>query len=341
MGVISNTNHFFFGKVPGSQNITKSSTSLQRNNPLKKGRQESSPPLFLQEVMKKRGKIFVGLESCLDAFGGIEQNFRNVCEEIEYVATYYVIFSKADLKSLVKCSERLMVDENGRERHEIERKAAIRAVETVRAIPKLKSSDKKHLAKLIKTARISTRRKERNTKNMEREDEEQEQEQEQGEAMIERLPDEIMREIFSHFRSKTDVAVASCVCARWKRVLSCQKKEKSNWYAALHMDRETGRCTTRDGRLVWETIVKNISNSGVDDEEHVALKSKIEVYTFIRENVRSQRRREIDSDFSDTTSEDDDEDEDDEMKEEVNDDDDADIKKRVISHRFWNVRKYL
>jgi len=291
--------------------------------------------------MKKRGKIFVGLESCLDAFGGIEQNFRNVCEEIEYVATYYVIFSKADLKSLVKCSERLMVDEIGRERHEIERKAAIRAAEAVRAIPKLKSSDKKHLAKLIKTARISTRRKERNTKNMEREDEEEEQEQEQGEAMIERLPDEIMREIFSHFRSKTDVAVASCVCARWMRILSCQKKEKSNWYAALHMDRETGRCTTRDGRLVWETMVKNIANSGVDDEEHVALKSKIEVYAFIRENVRSQRRREIDSDFSDTTSEDDDEDEDDEMKEEVNDDDDTDIKKRVMSHRFWNVRKYL
>ena len=150
-----------------------------------------------------------------------------------------------------------------------------------------------------------------------------------------------MREIFSHFRSKTDVAVASCVCARWKRILSCQKKEKSNWYAALHMDRETGRCTTRDGRLVWETMVKNISNSGVDDEDHVALKSKIEVYAFIRENVRSQRRREIDSDFSDTTSEDDDEDEDDEMKEEVNDDDDTDIKKRVMSHRFWNVRKYL
>ena len=292
--------------------------------------------------MKKRGKIFVGLESCLDAFGGIEQNFRNVCEEIEYVATYYVNFWKADLKSLVKCSERLMVDENGRERHEIERKAAIRAVEAVRAIPKLKSSDKKHLAKRIKSAHISTRRKERNTKNMAREEEEdEEQEQEQGEAMIARLPDEIMREIFSHFRSKTDVAVASCVCARWKRILSCQKKEKSNWYAALHMDRETGRCTTRDGRLVWETIVKNISNSGVDDEEHVALKSKIEVYAFIRENVRSQRRREIDSDFSDTTSEDDDEDEDDEMKEEVNDDDDADIKKRVISHRFWNVRKYL
>ena len=287
--------------------------------------------------MKKRGKIFVGLESCLDAFGGIEQNFRNVCEEIEYVATYYVNFWKADLKSLVKCSERLMVDENGRERHEIERKAAIRAVEAVRAIPKLKSSDKKHLAKLIKTARISTRRKERNTKNMEREEEQEEQ----GEAMIARLPDEIMREIFSHFRSKTDVAVASCVCARWKRILSCQKKEKSNWYAALHMDRETGRSTMRDGRLVWETIVKNISNSGVDDEEHVALKSKIEVYAFIRENVRSQRRREIDSDFSDTTSEDDDDDEDDEMKEEVNDDDDTDIKKRVMSHRFWNVRKYL
>jgi hypothetical protein len=292
--------------------------------------------------MKKRGKIFVGLESCLDAFGGIEQNFRNVCEEIEYVATYYVNFWKADLKSLVKCSERLMVDENGRERHEIERKAAIRAVEAVRAIPKLKSSDKKHLAKLIKTARISTRRKERNTKNMEKEEEEEEEEEEeQGEAMIARLPDEIMREIFSHFRSKTDVAVASCVCARWKRILSCQKKEKSNWYAALHMDRETGRCTTRDGRLVWETMVKNISNSSVDDEEHVALKSKIEVYTFIRENVRSQRRREIDSDFSDTTSEDDDDDESDEMKEEVNDDDDTDIKKRVMSHRFWNVRKYL
>ena len=292
--------------------------------------------------MKKRGKIFVGLESCLDAFGGIEQNFRNVCEEIEYVATYYVIFSKADLKSLVKCSERLMVDENGRERHEIERKAAIRAVEAVRAIPKLKLSDKKHLAKRIKSAHISTRRKERNTKNMEREEEEEEEEEEeQGEAMIARLPDEIMREIFAHFRSKTDVAVASCVCARWKRILSCQKKEKSNWYAALHMDRETGRCTTRDGRLVWETMVKNIANSGVGDEEHVALKSKIEVYAFIRENVRSQRRREIDSDFSDTTSEDDDEDEDDEMKEEVNDVDDTDIEKRVMSHRFWNVRKYL
>ena len=35
------------------------------------------------------------------------------------------------------------------------------------------------------------------------------------------------------------------------------------------------------------------------------------------------------------------EDEDDEMKEEVNDVDDTDIKKRVMSHRFWNVRKYL
>jgi hypothetical protein len=88
-------------------------------------------------------------------------------------------------------------------------------------------------------------------------------------------------------------------------------------------------------------MVKNIANSGVDDEEHAALKSKIEVYAFIRENVRSQRRREIDSDFSDTTSEDDDEDEDDEMKEEVNDVDDTDIEKRVMSHRFWNVRKYL
>ena len=29
------------------------------------------------------------------------------------------------------------------------------------------------------------------------------------------------------------------------------------------------------------------------------------------------------------------------MKEDVNDVDDTDIEKRVMSHRFWNVRKYL
>ena len=108
--------------------------------------------------------------------------------EIEYVATYYVIFSKADLKSLVKCSERLMVDENGRERHEIERKAAIRAVEAVRAIPKLKSSDKKHLAKLIKSAHISTRERKEIQRIWKEEEEEEEEEEEQGEAMIARLP---------------------------------------------------------------------------------------------------------------------------------------------------------
>ena len=90
--------------------------------------------------------------------------------------------------------------------------------------------------------------------------------------------------------------------------MSCLRKEKSTWYAALQLDRETGRCKTDDGRLMWETKVKSKSNSSINAEEYIALKSKEEVYAVIRENVRSQRRREIDSDFSDTTSEDDDED---------------------------------
>ena len=92
--------------------------------------------------MKKRGKTFVGLERCLDACEGIERNARNVCEEIEYLATYYVNFTKADLKSLVCVVGKLVLVESGTERCEIETEAAIRAAEAVRAIPTLKLSDK-------------------------------------------------------------------------------------------------------------------------------------------------------------------------------------------------------
>ena len=274
--------------------------------------------------MKKRGKTFVGLES-LDAFGGIEHNFRNVAEEIEFIASYYVKFVRVDLKALVECSKMLMEQ---RDRREIETEAAIRAVEAVRTIPTLKSSDKKLLAKLIKTARISISRR-RGTKNMEEEDK-------CGNntastvALISRLPDDILRKILTMLKSKTDVAVASCVCTRWNRILSSQKKEKSTWYAALQVDRETGRCTTRDGSLglIWETKAKSKANSSVDAEEFVALKSKADVYAIIRDIVRSHRRREIDSDFSDTSSDD-------------NDDDvDVDVGE-IATHRFWNVRKYL
>jgi len=272
--------------------------------------------------MKKRGKTFVGLES-LDAFGGIEHNFRNVAEEIEFIASYYVKFVRVDLKALVECSKMLMEQ---RDRREIETEAAVRAVEAVRAIPKLKSSDKKLLAKLIKTARISISRR-RGTKNMEEEDK-------CGNntastvALISRLPDDILRKILTMLKSKTDVAVASCVCNRWNRILSSQKKEKSTWYAALQVDRETGRCTTRDGSLslIWETKAKSKANSSVDAEEFVALKSNAEVHAIIRDIVRSHRRREIDSDFSDTSSDDDDDDIDD---------------GEIATHRFWNVRKYL
>ena len=291
--------------------------------------------------MKKRGKTFVGLERCLDACEGIERNARNVCEEIEYLATYYVNFTKADLKSLVCVVGKLVLVESGTERCEIETGAAIRAAEAVRAIPTLKLSDRKHLAKLIKEARIARSRRRGNTANTE---EVQEEEEEEGEGNnsdtndvstpFAQLPDEILREIFILFKSKTDVAVASCVCIRWERVLSCLRKEKSTWYAALQLDRETGRCKTDDGRLMWETKVKSKSNSSIYAEEYIALKSKEEVYAVIRENVRSQRRREIDSDFSDTTSEDDEDDEDDHNG---NNNDTP----KVMSHRFWNISKYL
>ena len=273
--------------------------------------------------MKKRGKTFVGLES-LDAFGGIEHNFRNVAEEIEFIASYYVKFVRVDLKALVECSKMLMEQ---RDRREIETEAAVRAVEAVRAIPKLKSSDKKLLAKLIKTARISISRR-RGTKNME-EEELSGNNTASTVALISRLPDDILRKILTMLKSKTDVAVASCVCTRWNRILSSQKKEKSTWYAALQVDRETGRCcTTRYGSLslIWETKAKSKANSSVDAEEFVALKSKADVYAIIRDIVRSHRRREIDSDFSDTSSDDDDDDIDD---------------GEIATHRFWNVRKYL
>ena len=79
--------------------------------------------------MKKRGKTFVGLERCLDAWEGIERNARNVCEEIEYLATYYVNFTKADLKSLVCVVGKLVLVESGTERCEIETGAALRAAE--------------------------------------------------------------------------------------------------------------------------------------------------------------------------------------------------------------------
>ena len=207
--------------------------------------------------MKKRGKTFVGLERCLDACEGIERNARNVCEEIEYLATYYVNFTKADLKSLVCVVGKLVLVESGTERCEIETGAAIRAAEAVRAIPMLKLSDRKHLAKLIREARIARSRRRGNTANIE-----EVQEEEVGEGNncdtndvstpFAQLPDEILREIFILFKSKTDVAVASCVCIRWERVLSCLRKEKSTWYAALQLDRETGRCKTDDGRLMWE-----------------------------------------------------------------------------------------
>jgi len=276
--------------------------------------------------MKKRGKTFVGLESCLDAFGGIEHNFRNVAEEIEFIASYYVKFVRVDLKALVECSKMLMEQ---RDRREIETEAAIRAVEAVRTIPTLKSSDKKLLAKLIKTARISISRRRGSTKNME-EEELSGNNTASTVALISRLPDDILRKILTMLKSKTDVAVASCVCTRWNRILSSQKKEKSTWYAALQVDRETGRCTTRDGSLglIWETKAKSKANSSVDAEEFVALKSKADVYAIIRDIVRSHRRREIDSDFSDTSSDD-------------NDDDvDVDVGE-IATHRFWNVRKYL
>ena len=277
--------------------------------------------------MKKRGKTFVGLESCLDAFGGIEHNFRNVAEEIEFIASYYVKFVRVDLKALVECSKMLMEQ---RDRREIETEAAIRAVEAVRAIPKLKLSDKKLLAKLIKTARISISRRRGSTKNME-EEELSGNNTASTVALISRLPDDILRKILTMLKSKTDVAVVSCVCTRWNRILSSQKKEKSTWYAALQVDRETGRCcTTRDGSLslIWETKAKSKANSSVDAEEFVALKSKADVYAIIRDIVRSHRRREIDSDFSDTSSDD-------------NDDDvDVDVGE-IATHRFWNVRKYL
>lgn len=274
--------------------------------------------------MKKRGKTFVGLESCLDAFGGIEHNFRNVAEEIEFIASYYVKFVRVDLKALVECSKMLMEQRDRREINEFE--AAIRAVEAVRAIPKLKSSDKKLLAKLIKTARISISRRRGSTKNTE-EEELSGNNTASTVALISRLPDDILRKILTMLKSKTDVAVASCVCTRWNRILSSQKKEKSTWYAALQVDRETGRCTTRDGSLslIWETKAKSKADSSVDAEEFVALKSKADVYAIIRDIVRSHRRREIDSEFSDTSSDDDD------------DVDDGGI----ATHRFWNVRKYL
>ena len=201
--------------------------------------------------MKKRGKTFVGLERCLDACEGIERNARNVCEEIEYLATYYVNFTKADLKSLVCVVGKLVLVESGTERCEIETGAAIRAAEAVRAIPTLKLSDRKHLAKLIREARIARSRRRGNTANIE-----EVQEEEVGEGNnsdtndvstpFAQLPDEILREIFILLKSKTDVAVASCVCIRWERVLSCLRKEKSTWYAALQLDRETGRCKTDD-----------------------------------------------------------------------------------------------
>lgn len=277
--------------------------------------------------MKKRGKTFVGLESCLDAFGGIEHNFRNVAEEIEFIASYYVKFVRVELKALVECSKMLMEQ---RDRREIETEAAIRAVEAVRTIPTLKASDKKLLAKLIKTARISISRRRGSTKNME-EEELSGNNTASTVALISRLPDDILRKILTMLKSKTDVAVASCVCTRWNRILSSQKKEKSTWYAALQVDRETGRCcTTRDGSLslIWETKAKSKANSSVDGEEFVALKSKADVYAIIRDIVRSHRRREIDSDFSDTSSDDDD------------DDVDVDVGE-IATHRFWNVRKYL
>jgi hypothetical protein len=276
--------------------------------------------------MKKRGKTFVGLESCLDAFGGIEHNFRNVAEEIEFIASYYVKFVRVDLKALVECSKMLMEQ---RDRREIETEAAIRAVEAVRTIPTLKASDKKLLAKLIKTARISISRRRGSTKNME-EEELSGNNTASTVALISRLPDDILRKILTMLKSKTDVAVASCVCTRWNRILSSQKKEKSTWYAALQVDRETGRFTTRDGSLglIWETKAKSKANSSVDGEEFVALKSKADVYAIIRDIVRSHRRREIDSDFSDTSSDDDD------------DDVDVDVGE-IATHRFWNVRKYL
>jgi len=262
----------------------------------------------------------------LDAFGGIEHNFRNVAEEIEFIASYYVKFVRVDLKALVECSKMLMEQ---RDRREIETEAAIRAVEAVRTIPTLKSSDKKLLAKLIKTARISISRRRGSTKNME-EEELSGNNTASTVALISRLPDDILRKILTMLKSKTDVAVASCVCTRWNRILSSQKKEKSTWYAALQVDRETGRCTTRDGSLglIWETKAKSKANSSVDAEEFVALKSKADVYAIIRDIVRSHRRREIDSDFSDTSSDD-------------NDDDvDVDVGE-IATHRFWNVRKYL
>ena len=78
VGVISNTTTTLI-----SQKVQPQSTS-SNNNPLKKG--DRNPPSFLlylvcRKAMKKRGKIFVGLESCLDAFGGIEQNFRTCAKK--------------------------------------------------------------------------------------------------------------------------------------------------------------------------------------------------------------------------------------------------------------------
>ena len=92
-------------------------------------------------------------------------------------------------------------------------------------------------------------------------------------------------------------------------VVSQERKE--HLVCCVTIRQRNRRCKTDDGRLLWETKVKSKSNSSINAEEYIALKSKEEVYAVIRENVRSQRRREIDSDFSDTTSEDDDEDDED------------------------------
>ena len=99
-----------------------------------------------------------------------------------------------------------------------------------------------------------------------------------------------MREIFAHFRSKTDVAVASCVCAL--EGVFCRVRRKKR---AIGTPRYIWTEKPDVVHARWKISVGNDGKEyckfGVDDEEHVALKSKIEVYAFIRENVRRKRRR--------------------------------------------------
>ena len=269
-----------------------------------------------KRTRNKRGKLFYGYNKLFEiskAITTMNLNLLPACDEIYEIVTYYKTFMKNEMKEIIDDTEKIL--ELAKSEMEI-----YKACRLANAVMKMdmKSSDKRKLKVALRKAEVRETRRRKNEVTTTTTIDENEEEDKNNNAILlfeDNIPEEVLREIFLKFNSKTDIVIASLTCKRWHSLFSKMMQEEQStkeWFSTLQRERQHGPRSRIGNRLQWLKAT---------DKSSSLCSAKL-AFEAIKDICREERRKikEISSSSSQADSE-------------VDEEEEVDS---VSKHKFWS-----